>query len=74
MPRHIQNPVKHIGWSYLWKWANPKVPDMTPEGFDQVYLPNSNRFMDDIILIHNSHLGGGTENEKLWLQILVTHL
>ena len=26
---------------------------------------NSNRFMDDIILIHNSHLGGGIENEKL---------
>ena len=47
---------------------------MTPEGFDQVYVPNSNRFMDDIILIHNSHLGGGTENEKLWLQILVTNL
>ena len=50
MSRHIQNPVKHIGWSYLWKWANPKVPDLTPEGFDLVYLPNSNRFMDDIKL------------------------
>ena len=47
---------------------------MTPEGFDQVYVPNSNTFMDDITLIHNSHLGGGTENEKLWLQILVTNL
>ena len=47
------------------------VPDVTPEGFDQVYLPNSNRFKDDIILIHNSHLGGAIENEKLWFQILV---
>ena len=55
------------------KRANPKVPDMTPEGFDQVYLPNSNRFMDDI-LIHNSPLGGSIENEKLWFQILVMNL
>ena len=47
---------------------------MTPEGFDQVYLPSSNRFMDDIILIHNSHLGGGIENEKRWFQILVINL
>ena len=50
------------------------VPDVTPEGFDQVYLPNSNRFKDDIILIHNSHLGGAIENEKLWFQILVENL
>ena len=54
--------------------ANPKVPYMTPEVFDQVYLPNSNRFMDDIILIHNSHQGSGIENEKLWFQILVMNL
>ena len=54
--------------------TNPKVPDVTPEGFYQVYLPNSNRFMDDIILIHNSPLGGSIENEKLWFQILVMNL
>ena len=47
---------------------------MTPEGFDQVYLPNSKRFMDDIILIHNSHLDGGIENENLWFQILAMNL
>ena len=47
---------------------------MTPEGFDQVYLPNSKMFMDDIILIHNSHLDGGIENENLWFQILAMNL
>ena len=48
---------------------------MTPaEGFNQVYLPNSNRLMDEIILIYNSHLGGGIENEKLWFQFLVMNL
>ena len=47
---------------------------MTPEGFDPVYLPNSNRFMGDIILIHNYYLGGGIENEKIWFQILALNL
>ena len=54
--------------------ANPTVLDVTPEGFHQVYLPNSNRFMDDIRLIHNSHLGGGIGNKNIWFQILVMNL
>ena len=64
-----------LKWFFLtYCSANPKVPDMTPEDFDQVYLSNSKRFMDDIILIHSSHLGGGVENENVWFQILPMNL
>ena len=44
---------------------------MTPEGFDQVYLPNSDKFADDMMISLSSQLGGRIQNEKRKLQILV---
>ena len=55
----------------LWRWANPEVLDVTPEGFDQVYLPNSDKFVDDMMISLYSQLGGRIQNEKRKLQILV---
>ena len=43
--------------------ANPKVPDVTPEHFDHIYLPNSIRCIDDIMLTYYFHLCGGIEND-----------
>ena len=55
-------------------WANPKVPEVISERFDQVYLTKSTRYIDDIILTHSSHLIGSIENEKLSFQILLVTL
>ena len=72
----VLNQVNHIkSFVHGESGSIQKFWDVTPaEGFNQVYLPNSNRLMDDIILIYNSHLGGGIESEKLWFQILVMNL
>ena len=50
------------GISCLHYRANPEVPDMTIKYFYQLCLPNSTRYIDDIILTHYSHLEGGTKN------------
>ena len=47
---------------------------MTRESFDQGYLPNSESFVDDMMLILYSHQGGGINSEKLRFQILVMNL
>ena len=44
--------------------ANPKLPYVAPEHFDQVYLPHSVRYIYDTILIYYFLLGGSIENEK----------
>ena len=59
--------ISAVGWPvpFLATFrANPKVPDVTPEHLDQVYLPNSTTYIDDIILTHYSHLDGAIKNEK----------
>ena len=39
----------------------------------QVYLPNSDRFVDDMMPILYSYLGGRIDNEKLWFQLLAVN-
>ena len=54
--------------------ASPIVLDVAPEHFDHLYLPISTKYIDNVIITHDSHLDGGIEDKKLSIQILVMSL